>query len=190
MSKSLLDLILHPVRLRILQALSVENLNTQQISEALPDVPTSSIYRHLKLLLDNNMIAVAGTRMVKGIEEKTYRLVQPPRIDDPAVMAELTADEHIHYFTMYASSLIQSFAAYVQSQQKTDMLADRVGYSEGLVYASTEEIDELGKIINEAVMKLAANKPGEGRRLRKIGLVFHPVIVPGQAEADDVSPES
>ena len=64
------DLIIHPVRLRIMQALTNQTLTTQEITDELGDVPKSSVYRHLKMLLDGGLIAVAETNLVKGIGEK------------------------------------------------------------------------------------------------------------------------
>ena len=64
------ELIIHPVRLRIMQAMGAEKLTTQEIAERLPDVPKSSLYRHLKLLLEGEMIGLAETRLVHGIQER------------------------------------------------------------------------------------------------------------------------
>ncbi|MCP4428431.1 MAG: helix-turn-helix domain-containing protein, partial [Chloroflexi bacterium] len=72
------DLIIHPIRFRILQTLAAETLTTQEIAERLPGTPKSSIYRHLKTLLAGEAITVAETRSVKGIQEKVYRLAQRP----------------------------------------------------------------------------------------------------------------
>ena len=47
------NLILHPVRLRIIQTLVRRERNTQHIADTLPDVPVSSLYRHIRMLLIN-----------------------------------------------------------------------------------------------------------------------------------------
>jgi DNA-binding transcriptional ArsR family regulator len=57
-----IDLILHPVRFRILEKLVGERLTTAKIAGQLSDVPKSSIYRPIRLLLEEGMIAVDDTR--------------------------------------------------------------------------------------------------------------------------------
>jgi DNA-binding transcriptional ArsR family regulator len=173
-----LDLILHPVRMRILQMVGLERLTTQQISTALPDVPTSSIYRHLKLLLDAGFIRVAETRQVRGIEEKVYAQAVSPRISDPADMANLTPEEHLRYFTSYVTTLIQGFADYLALHDAPDLIADRVGYSEASFYATPEEMDAMGAALNQVLLAVAQNPPGEGRQLRKLSIITHPLREP------------
>lgn len=170
------DLILHPVRFRILETISGESLTTQEVAGRLPDVPKSTIYRHLKRLLENDMIAVDETHQVRGVTEKTYRLNQPLRLSVEE-MADMSPDEHVQYFRTYALALVQGFSHYVRSaavDNKVDMVAHRSGYSEALVFATTAELDEAFTAINQALMALATNTPGENRHKHKFAIITHP----------------
>jgi DNA-binding transcriptional ArsR family regulator len=169
-----IELVIHPVRFQILRAIGSETLTTQEIADRLPDSPKSSIYRHLKLLLEHNLIAVAETRLVNGIQEKTYRLDQPQHlgVED---MKDLTADDHVRFFTTYVLTLVQDFADYVARQDPIDMLADRTGYTEVAFYATTAELDTFQMEINTALMKLMENEPGNGRSRRKLAIVAQPL---------------
>lgn len=169
-----IELVIHPVRFQILRAIGRETLTTQEIADRLPDSPKSSIYRHLKLLLEHNLIAVAETRLVNGIQEKAYRLDQPQHlgVDD---MKDLTADDHVRFFTTYVLTLVQDFADYVTRRDPIDMLADRTGYTEVAFYATTAELDTFQMEINTALMKLMGNEPGNGRSRRKLALVSQPL---------------
>ena len=51
-------LLLHPVRTRIIRILSNRELNTEEIMGFLDDVPQATLYRHIKVLLDNNVIVI------------------------------------------------------------------------------------------------------------------------------------
>lgn len=175
MDRSTIDLILHPVRLRILGLLAHEQLTTQAIGAFMPDVPKSSIYRHLKLLLEGEIIAVVETRLINGIEEKVYGLRVAPRITDPADMADLTREEHLHYFTVFVTDLLHGYMNYLEQSPLVDMFADRVGYTNAQFYATAEEVDTLGVAINAALLPLAHNGPGEGRELRKLAVISHPM---------------
>lgn len=171
-----IDLILHPVRIRLLQALAGERLTTQELAERLPDVPKSSIYRHLRLLLDEGMIAVAGTRPVRGVVEKEYRLAQPMRIGNEE-MKRLSAAEHIGYFQTYLMTLIQGFGDYVAvaGGEPLDMAADRAGYTEVYFFATPEELDQFAIALNDAIRPLAENPPRADRRKHKLAVITHPV---------------
>lgn len=172
------DLIIHPVRFRILRAIGQDMVTTQEIADRLPDVPKSSIYRHLKLLLEGDMVIIAETKLVNGIQEKVYQLAQRPYLTAED-MAGLSAEEHVQYFSTYVMSLLQDFAAYVTDAEsaagKVDMLADRTGYTEVEFYATLAELDQLNMELNTALLKLMNNPPGNGRQKRKISVVAHPI---------------
>src|SRR4051794_14401118 len=105
------ELVLHPQRIRILQVLTDGPLTTQEIADRLPDLAKSSIYRHLKTLLDGGLVQVAETRPVKGVEEKVYQVVG--RLDlTPEDMASLTPDDHLRYFAAFLGSLLHNFEDY------------------------------------------------------------------------------
>jgi DNA-binding transcriptional ArsR family regulator len=174
------DQILHPVRLQILLTLGRHELTTQEIADRMPDVPKSSIYRHLKVLLDGGIIQVAATRPVKGIEEKVYAMPAPAHVG-PDDLVSVSADEHLRYFTTYVTALLQQFAAYLAAGVP-DLMADRVGYSETHVYATDEEMDTFVRQLGEIVVPLAQNPPGAGRRSRKLAVIMHPLpLADGEA---------
>lgn len=173
------DLIIHPVRFRIMRVLDQETLTTYEIAQKLGDIPKSSIYRHLKLLLDGQMIEVAEIRDVNGIPEKVYRLTHPPSLG-PGDMATWTAEDHLRYFTTYALTLLHDFAAYTifaeEENRVIDMVSDRVGYREVHIFATKQELDiALGKM-NDGIMPLLSNKSGDGRKLYKLATVLHPYV--------------
>ena len=168
------NLILHPLRLRILSALAVRPLTPQELAEGLA-APLPSLYRHLKLLLNAGFLEIVEMRQVRGALEKTYRLKSPARLSAED-MAELDKQGLKHFFEVYTVSLIQEFTVYLEkAPQKPDLLADRVGCTEIAFYATDGELDLLGKQLNEALQPLAANPPGEGRRLRKLAVISHPL---------------
>lgn len=175
MSLEKADLIIHPIRLRIMHVLGNQELNTQEIAKHLPDVPKSSIYRHLKKLLDGEMVEVTAVNVVKGIEEKTYRVVSPP-VMSPEDVQNFTKEDHLRYFSSYVATLIQGFKKYLDAQDTLDMLEDRTGYREIKFYASNEEMDNVFARFNQDLLKLINNEPKEGRRLRKFATVIHPEI--------------
>ncbi len=169
------DLIIHPVRLRILQLLGREPHTIHELDQLMPDVAKSSLYRHINKLLDGGFIEIADTHPVKGTPEHSYRLVQAPNLTQDDVQ-QMTKADHLHYFSRYIAGLVQGFKAYLDSQDTLDLYADRVGYSQALFYASTEELDALFIPFRNQLAELGTNTPQTGRRLRKLVIINHPEI--------------
>jgi DNA-binding transcriptional ArsR family regulator len=169
------DLIIHPVRLRILQVLADNHMTTSEIAHRLPDVLKSSIYRHLKKLLDGGLVAVDDVNIVKGTEEKIYHAAAPATLSADDIK-HFTREDHLRYFSAYTATLIQGFKAYIESVENPDFVADRSGYSELKFYASTEELDGFLSSFQQDLLKLMNNPPQKGRRLRKLVMINHPEI--------------
>lgn len=167
------EIVIHPVRLRILLALQAGPQTTQELADQLADVPKSSLYRHLKLLLESAFITVAETRLVQGIQEKVYQLNRPARLSAKDV-AHLSADDHLRYFTTYLMVLLRGFDAYLSTSPEPDFVEDRTGYSEVSFWADKTEVDAFSTAINEAIVPLLQNKRGGERRRRKLAIITYP----------------
>lgn len=171
------ELLIHPVRLRIIQALGQERLTTQALAERLPNVPVSSLYRHLQLLRRGDVLDVVEKRLVNGIEEKVYAVTGRTHLSRDE-MAQLTAAEHRKYFATYLLSLMQGFADYVESaggaDGAIDMAADYAGYSEVIFFANEAELQSFQTVLNKAVRPLLENKASARRRRYRMAIIAHP----------------
>jgi DNA-binding transcriptional ArsR family regulator len=169
------DLIIHPIRLRILQLLSREPLTIRKLDQLMPDVAKSSLYRHIRKLLDAGFIEIAETHPVKGTPENSYRLLQAPHITVEDVQ-QMTKEDHLHLFSSYVAGLVQGFKTYLDSQETLDLVSDRVGYSQILFFANTDEFDALFLPFRDQLSKISQQTPQPGRRLRKLVLINHPEV--------------
>ncbi|GIG53298.1 helix-turn-helix domain-containing protein [Demequina activiva] len=75
MSNDRARLLLHPVRMRVVIALSARDLTTRQIGTLLTDVPQASLYRAIAQLHEAELIEVAKEVRRGGAMERTYRMV-------------------------------------------------------------------------------------------------------------------
>lgn len=169
------DLIIHPIRLRILQLLSREPLTTSKLDHLMPDVAKSSIYRHIRKLLDGGFIEIAESHPVKGTPENSYRLVKVPHITTEDAQ-HMSKEDHLHLFSSYVAGLVQGFKSYLDSRETLDLVSDRVGYSQILFYANTDEFDALFIPLRDQLTKISQQPPQPGRRLRKLVLINHPEV--------------
>ncbi len=100
------DVVWHPVRLRIMNALSPNRrLTATQIGALLPDVAVASLYRHLKTLVDADVVQLIETQTLRGTVEKHYALPEQETVLD---LANAPPEELVRYFTTFASALLSS----------------------------------------------------------------------------------
>ncbi|MEZ4384906.1 MAG: helix-turn-helix domain-containing protein [Nannocystaceae bacterium] len=177
-------LILHPVRLRILQALASGEHTTHALDERLADVPKSSIYRHLRLLVRAGLVDVAQTRRIRGVEERSYRLGASARLS-AADVAGLSSDEHLGMFSTYTLSLVQDFAAYLGSRPEPDFAGDRVGYTEVVLHTTDDEFDAMVAAINAAMKPYIDRAPRPTTTPRKLSVITFPVPRPGASPTEN-----
>jgi DNA-binding transcriptional ArsR family regulator len=74
----------HPLRLRILEELSVAARTPKQVAEILGRKPTG-LYHHVRVLEKAHLVRQTETRQKRGTVEKYYRAVTPSVRVDPGV---------------------------------------------------------------------------------------------------------
>ncbi len=167
------DLITHPVRLRILMSLAGLERTPQQIVAALDDVPASSIYRHLQILLDARLLEVVAERRVRGTVEKTLRVVQHAARIGETEAAAMSADEHRQAFLVFIAQLLHEFERYIQ-QPGMDLGRDLAGYHTAVLYATDEEWRAVIMALNETLRPLL--DPQVGRKPRRLATITLPAL--------------
>jgi hypothetical protein len=178
------ELLLHPVRLRIVQAfLGDRALTTSQLSAELADVPAASLYRHVSRLVSAGVLQVVAERRVRGAVERTYVLRLAAARVPLADLETMSAEDHRQMFLAFAAGLIADFDRYL-ARGKVDFARDGVAFGiEGLWLTDAEYTDMMLDIYR-VLEPRRANAPKPGRRRRLIASVFLPadeVAEPGQA---------
>jgi DNA-binding transcriptional ArsR family regulator len=148
-------------------------MSTTELAERLPALPKSSIYRHMRALLEGGLVEVAETRPVKGTLEKFYRLSRPSHLSQED-LAGYTRDDHMRLFATFLASQLQEFADYLDSSPGFNFLADHTGFSEAGFFASPEELDRILTELRDLIVRNASLPPAEGRRRHKLAIITHP----------------
>jgi hypothetical protein len=168
------DLLLHPVRLRIVQAfLGDRSLTTIELRSELPDVPPASLYRHVALLVDAGVLAVVAERRVRGALERTYVLRVAAASIGLKELAEMTPDEHRHAFMAFVAALLGDFDRYL-ARGEIDLLRDGVSYNLAGMWLDDAELIELRHELLSVLQPRVANAPKPGRKRRILGSVLLP----------------
>ncbi|MFF3070191.1 helix-turn-helix domain-containing protein [Kitasatospora sp. NPDC057936] len=158
------DVLLHPVRLRVVHAFAGDRvLTTSQLCERMPEVPKVTMYRHVGVLAEAGFLEVADERRVRGTVERSYRL----RRDRPSVgtadAAAMTPDDHRRGFAAAVAVLIAEFNAYLD-REGADPVADGVSYRQGTLWLSPEELGRMTGDLLAVLGPYLANEPAPGRR--------------------------
>lgn len=180
----LLELLAHPVRLRILHAMrGGRELTTAQLCERIPDASKAMVYRHVDLLAGSGILEVAGERRVRGAVERRYRLRLDRVVVDAEALAAMSADDHRRLFATSMAVLASEFNAYLD-REEADPLADLVGYRQHAVWLSRAELEALIVELRQAILPRLANEPAPDRAQYLLSPIFFPVEQPSPAEPD------
>ncbi|WP_330275461.1 helix-turn-helix domain-containing protein [Lentzea sp. NBC_00516] len=175
------DLLLHPVRMRILQALfETDPLTTAQLRERLPDIAPATMYRHIAVLAESGVLEVADERRVRGTVERSYRVRKEEATVDQDARAAMTREDHLRSYSTFAASLMGDFDRYL-AHPDADPHADGVVYQQAAVWLTDEEFATMLKEIQHAVLSRTGGERDGGRRRRVVSLVVVPDEPAGSA---------
>lgn len=168
------DLLLHPVRLRILQTLDgPDALTTAQLRERLPDIPAATMYRHVAALANADVLEVADEKRVRGTVERSYRVRRERAVVDGAARTAMTRDDHRQAFTAFAAALLGDFHRYIDREDAMPA-DDGVVYRQAAMWLTDDEFAEL----IEKIYALVTADPGEAAGTERKRRVFSIVVVP------------
>ncbi len=152
-------------RLSIVQHLSLcERAAASEIKQALPDIPQTTLYRHLKLLEESGLITVVRENRIRGTVEKVYAL-------NISRLHELPPKETID---MMLLSLISDFGRYF-SDEKANPIGDILFLRTAIFYLTDKEFGEMLEEIGAVMAKRLKYKQGKGKRMRKLTTISSPV---------------
>ncbi len=182
-----LNLINHPIRMRICQMLHRAKLSTAQLHAVLKDVPKPSLYRHLRLLLEANVIMVAETRTVNGIEEKIYTTNDKAMQITETDVNTASIPQLAEFVCIYANAAANDLADYITTNTPPDF--PNVIFHDHAFFATDEEFAELKRTLRRMLDALEARPQQEERKHRRLMVLSHPSQTP-DPETSDFEQES
>lgn len=177
--KSKADLILHPVRMQIVQTLAGgQHFTVHDIALRLPDVPQATLYRHLNKLVNGGVIETVAQNQVRGAIEKVYALASDGMISAQE-FAESSKEEKMGVFIQFVSGVINSFGEYL-NQDIVDFVKDGVTFRQAEMHMNDEEFQEFAQGLAKVFSKVMNNEPREDRKKRKITTIIIPEVKKGE----------
>jgi len=171
------ELLLHPVRLRIVHALSGRRtVTTAELCARLPDVSQATVYRQVGTLTDAGILEVAGEQRVRGFVERSYRLRPERAVISAEKAATATVEDHRRVFATAMAVLLAEFGSYLDGDP--DPAADLVGYRQSAIWLTEDERATLITGLREAILPVLGNGPGEGRVPHLLSPILFPMASP------------
>jgi DNA-binding transcriptional ArsR family regulator len=167
------DLLLHPVRLRIVQALVKQPMTASGLKEVLGDVAQATLYRHIKALENGGMLDIVAERQVRGTVERTYRVVESAVALSAEDLADAGNDDHFRYFATFVGTLLADYSSYLETDT-IDLAADRVGYRQIPLWLSDDELDDFTTELRALLQERLDNQPSPQRRRRLLTTIIMP----------------
>ncbi|MSS00315.1 helix-turn-helix domain-containing protein [Arthrobacter sp. BL-252-APC-1A] len=135
---ALAEVVLHPVRLRIIQQLGGRNRTTAQLREALPDIPQATLYRHVAALLDAKVVAVVDERRSRGAIERTLALGDRMASIDQAELSAMSSAQLSAAFLTFLGDVTGDFDRFLSADSPE--ARELVGFARTPLYVNTEDL--------------------------------------------------
>ena len=169
------ELLLHPVRLRIVQALLGDRTaTTAQLRALIDDVPAATLYRQIATLTGAGVLDVVAQRRVRGAVERTSRLVAERAHIDGQEAATMSTENPRRAFLAFTAQLLADFDAYLDDPERRDPAEDVVGYRQAALDLTDEEALALVTEMRQLLTRYLELGPGPGRRRRLLSTVVVP----------------
>lgn len=174
------DLLLHPVRLRLVHAMyDGRTRTTTELCALLPDVSKATVYRHVGLLADGGLLSVEGEQRVRGSVERRYRLHRARAVIDADAAASMSLEDYRRGFAVAMATLLAEFNAYLE-RDGADPPADLVGFRQHALWLSRDELAEMIGEMREVIVSRMGHDPSPERTRHLLSPILFPAEGPSQ----------
>jgi len=161
---SKIDVIVNPIRMRIIQyAAYNQPVTVTQIAQAIPDVSKATLYRHIRILTENEILSIVGEEKKRGTFEQSYAL----NLDKINVSGQESNSELQSLVYTILTKLIADFTQYFNGES-ANPFEDKVFVSTNTLDLNNDDYDDFTKEIFgvvEKYIKLPVKEKGETRMI-------------------------
>ena len=172
MNSEALKSIMNPVRIKIIQELSMKGTaTTKEIASACGEIPQATLYRHLSNLMKNGVITVLSENRIRGTLEKVYAIKENPSQTINNKLETLTKDDLSDLFIQFIVSLLTDYNACMSQEIVMKELGSWIGFRSCSLLLTNEELLEMLIEVNKIIIERLANKAAPNRKLRKFSTI-------------------
>lgn len=166
------DTIINPIRLRIIQYTAQNQpVTVAQISKALPDISKATLYRHMRVLTENEILHVVGQEKTRGTFEQSYSL----NMERVASSEQDSSSEVQTLVYSMLLKLVEDFRQYFNSED-SNPIKDKLFMSTNTLYLEDGVFEEFIKEVYDVVEKYSRIPAVENGEMRMISIVSSPAV--------------
>ncbi|MBX9974283.1 helix-turn-helix domain-containing protein [Cytobacillus firmus] len=154
------DVLMHPVRMKICQSLmrNKENgLTPLEMVKIIKDVPQATLYRQLQIMMDSGIIHVIKEKKVKSVSEKYYALKEDQAKIDAEEWKKASQQQKLDYVTYYQLSLLYQYQSYLKKLEEQNNSEDSATFSLAALALDDEKFKQFQNELNELINKYYHN---------------------------------
>ena len=163
----LYEIFLHPIRTRIIQLVANhKSMTVSAIADAMGDIPRSTIYRHVKILSDNNVLIIVKEEKIRGTYEREYAFNY-----ELMNTQDNKADQAAFAFLL---NVFFDFNEYFKTPN-ANPTQDQIFLSKNTLLLSDDEFEQFKVDIYEVIKKYLNFSSNNERKARNISIISSPV---------------
>lgn len=163
----LYEFFLHPIRTRIIQLVANQkSMTVSAIADAMDDIPRSTIYRHVKILSENNVLIIVKEEKIRGTYEREYAFNY-----ELMNTQDNKADQAVFAFLL---NVFFDFNEYFKTPN-ANPIQDQIFLSKNTLLLSDDEFEQFKVDIYEVIKKYLNFSSNNERKARNISIISSPV---------------
>lgn len=160
------EILSNPIRIQVMQYLQTcGEATTKQIAEALSDVSTPTLYRHINMMLEHEALLVKEEHKIRGGTERLLVINE----EKFGISENLSEDAYQFLMSLYMK--FQRYSERDEANPKKDRLSLRTCILTLSDSRYDELMDEIGTVIEKYQMM------SEGGKKRNLSIISAPVDV-------------
>ncbi len=170
MTKDIYDVMLNPTRMRIVQIFaSNKTMTTNKICEIICDVPRTTLYRHINILIEADILTVIEENKIRGSVERILAL-NASKINEQNTMDN--APQQAFSFLMNTYS---KFEKYFNKENFTPG-SNKIFFNNTVMMMDDQEFELFLSELQSLLIKYHYDM-ASGRKLRDISIISAPPLV-------------
>ena len=166
--KDITEVMLNPIRLRIVQQLALQaSMTATELCEKINDVPRTTLYRHINILLENDIVSVVAEKKIRGSLERTLAL----NIEE--IKKHNTLENAPQQMLAFLMNRYVRFHNYFNGENPNPG-RDRIFFNNTIMMMDDKEFDQFLTELRDLLIKFSF-ETASGRRPRDISVISAPV---------------
>ncbi|MGE7763029.1 transcriptional regulator [Peribacillus sp. NPDC097895] len=172
------EVLMHPVRMKISQVLMRNNengLTPLEMVKIIEDVPQATLYRHIQVMLDAGIIRVIKEKKVKSVSEKYYALNEMEAKISIEEWKKASSEKKLDYVSYYQLSLMTQYQSYLKKLEEQNGKDDGATFSLVELKLDGDHFIQFQHELNELMTKYYhASGKGKNAPVRTIAVTIIP----------------